>query len=198
MIGLWRPVCTDLRDFAPDVVARMDTDMWRSYYDKERLQLFNQLAFLLRRQYRMPVARSYVVAFHAAKAAFVFKDGKSRADYEKALPDLVRYYQAIRNVSRTPFDVPRAAALELEWWIVHRERKHHQPDKLDRALSNLAAEVYQLPAEKFAEHARHRAEAMTIRDDRAEIGKLSDADWEQINQLLRKSWMSLWREVNGL
>src|SRR5262249_55666276 len=119
---LWHPISSDLRRFDPEEVAQLDTEMWRSYYDKERVKIFSQLTLLLRHQYRMPFARSYVVGFHAAKAAFVFKDGKNRADYERALPDLIAYYQAIRKISQTPFDVDRAAVLELEWWIVHRER----------------------------------------------------------------------------
>src|ERR1051325_8873134 len=56
-VDLWRPVSTDLRNFDPEVVAKLDTDMWRSYYDKERLKLFNQLAYLLRQQYQLPLAR---------------------------------------------------------------------------------------------------------------------------------------------
>ena len=195
-IDLWSPVSSNLRTFDPEQVAQLDTDMWRSYYDKERLKLFNQLSVLLRQQYRMPFARSYVVAFHAAKAAFVFKDGKGRSDYERALPDLLAYYQAIRNVSQTPFDVNRAAKLELEWWIVHRERRERPAGDLDRALADLAAEVYQMPASKFTEHGRYRAEAMTIRDDQAEKGALSEADWNHINDLLRRSWLSLWEAVN--
>src|SRR5262245_22073475 len=81
-IDLWRPVSSILRQFNPDKVADLETQMWRAYYDKQRLPLFNQLAELLRHQYRLPFLRSYVVAFHGAKAAFVFKDGKSREDYE--------------------------------------------------------------------------------------------------------------------
>ena len=64
------------------------------------------------------------------------------------------------------------------------------------ALANLAAEVYQLPAARFAEHGRYRAEAMIIRDDLAEAEGVTQADWEKINGLLRRSWLSLFREVN--
>jgi hypothetical protein len=48
----------------------------------------------------MPFARSNVVAYQAARAVFVFKEGKSRVDYDKALPNLVSFYTAIRSVSR--------------------------------------------------------------------------------------------------
>jgi hypothetical protein len=125
-----------------------------------------------------------------------FSSTYRRPDYERALPDLISDYRAIRDVSQTPFDVNRAAALELEWWIVHRERRNHTEGDLDRALAGLAAELYQLPGGKFLEHARYRAKAITIRDDLAEKGGLTEADWQSINGLLRQSWLSLWHAVN--
>jgi hypothetical protein len=195
-LDLLRPISQNLRQFDPEEVAQLDTDMWRSYYDKERLKLFNQLAVLLRHQYHMPMIRSYVGAFRAAKAAFVFKDGTNRGEYERALPDLIAYYAAIRKISKTPFDVERAARLELEWWIVHRERNRLPAGSLDHALADLAAEIYQMPAERFAEHARYRADAMVMRDDLAEGKGVSDSDWETIHGLLRRSWNSLWHAVN--
>src|SRR5262249_10810417 len=118
---LW-PVRTDIRTFDADRMARLDTDMWRSYYDRQPVALYFQLARLLRAEFHMTRARSYVTAFRAARAAFVFKRGHARADYERALPDLERYFADIRAISTTPFDVDRAAKTELEWWIVHRER----------------------------------------------------------------------------
>src|SRR5688572_15792803 len=92
---LYSPRTAYLREFDPDEVARLETAMWRSYYETRRVRLFNQLSELLRTQYNMPLVRSNRVAYYAAKAAFVFKRGKQRADYEKALPDLVRYYESI-------------------------------------------------------------------------------------------------------
>jgi hypothetical protein len=193
---LYAPRRTSLREFDADEVARLETAMWRSYYSRERLKLFRELAELLRKQYRLPPLRSNAVAYRAAKAAFVFKDGRSRADYERALPDLVSFYQSIRAVSDTDFDVERAARLELEWWIVHRERRRHAPGDLDRALADLQAEIFRLPAERFAEHARLRAEAMAIRDTEAERGGVTEEDWRRIDELLHQSWRSLHAAVN--
>jgi len=82
---LFLPRTTQLREFNPDEVARLETAMWRSYYDRRRVSLFLELAELLRTQYRMPLIRSNLVAFYAAKAAFVFKEGKQRSDYRKSL-----------------------------------------------------------------------------------------------------------------
>ncbi len=186
-----------MRGFDPNEVARLETAMWRSYYDKQQLRLYNQMTELLRSQYNLPFIRSNTVAYQAARAAFVFKGGHNRQDYEKALPYLVSFYTAIYKVSDTPFDVDRAARLELEWWIIHRERDKHPSGDLAHALAALASELYQMPAERLTEHARLRAEAMTIRDTKAEAGGVTEADWAKIDELLHASWQSLFNVVNG-
>lgn len=191
VFDLYYPRATHLREFDANEVARLETAMWRSYYEKQRVLLFNQLAELLRTQYHMPLVRSNQVAYYAANAAFVFKQGKQRSDYNKALPDLVKFYAEIRKLSDIPFDVDRVARLELEWWIIHRQRAEHPPGDLARALAELQAEIYRVPVDRVMEHGRLRAEAMMIRDTKAEAGGVTEADWNRINELLRQSWQSL-------
>jgi hypothetical protein len=193
---LLAPRSSRMRNFDPDEVARLDTAMWRSYYAKQQVKLYNQLTELLRTQYNLPFVRSNTVAYQAARAAFVFKGGHNRQEYEKALPYLVSFYTSIHKVSDIPFDVGRAARLELEWWIIHRERDKHSAGDLERALADLSSELYQIPAERFTEYARLRAEAMTIRDTKAEQGGVTEADWARIDELLHASWRSLFKAVN--
>ena len=195
LYDLYYPRTAHLREFEADEVARLETAMWRSYYEKQRLRLFNQLSELLRKQYQMPLVRSNTTAYYAANAAFTFKKGKGRPDYEKALPDLIKFYSAIRKMSDIPFDVDRVSRLELEWWIIHRERARYQPGDLTKALAELQAEIYQVPVDRLMEHGRLRAEAMTIRDTKAESGGVTEEDWSKINELLRHSWQSLAKAV---
>jgi len=197
LYDLYFPRTTHMREFDPDEVARLETAMWRSYYDQQRLRLFNELSELLRTQYHMPLIRSNEVAYYAANAAFVFKQGKERVDYEKALPDLLKFYGEIRKLSDIAFDVDRAARLELEWWIIHRQRVQHVPGDLDKALAELQAEIYRVPVERLMEHGRLRAEAMTIRDTKAQNGGVTEADWVRINELLKESWRSLAKAVKS-
>ena len=191
LYDLYAPHTAHLREFDADEVARLETAMWRSYYEKQELDLFNELSELLRTQYNMPLLRSNRVAYYAAHAAFVFKQGSRRDDYEKALPDLIRFYQSVRKMSDIPFDADRAARLELEWWIIHRERAQHAPGDLERALAELQAEIYRVPIERLLEHGHLRAEAMTIRDTKADTGGVTEADWNRIDDLLHQSWRSL-------
>src|SRR5262249_16197995 len=50
---LYGPRSSKLRDFDPNEIARLETGMWRSYYAKDRVKLFTQLAELLRSQYHL-------------------------------------------------------------------------------------------------------------------------------------------------
>ena len=194
---VYKPHKVDIRDFDPDEVARLDTAMWRSYYSRERFRLYRELTELLEKQYRLSFWRSQLIAYYAAKATFVFKDGKTREDYEKALPDLEKFYAEIRDISTTDFDVQKAAKLELEWWIIHRQRKQYKEGDLARALAETAAEVYKMPVENFMEHGDLRAEAMNIRDNKAESGGVTEEDWQKIDELLHRSWRSLYQAVNS-
>ena len=193
---LARPRRADIAVFDPDEVARLETAMWRSYYDRRRLPLFGQLVSLLQGQFHLQPLRAVALASLAARAAAVFQVGQSHDDYRRALPYLERYYAAIRTVSEVPFDPERAASLELEWWIVHREAALHPPGDLEHALAALTAELYQVPAEHLWTHASRRAEAMTIRDHASyrEIGVLDD-DWDRIEAVLWVAWKALADEV---
>jgi hypothetical protein len=203
LIGVWiafdlyTPHKVDIREFDADEIARLDTAMWRSYYSRERVRMFSELTEVLEKQYKLRFWRRQLMGFYAAKSAFVFKDGKSRADYEKALPDLEKFYSEIHDISTTDFDVKRAAKLELEWWIVHRERAKYQEGDLANALADAASALYNVPKEKLLEYGKARAEAMKIRDTKAETSGVTEEDWRKIDELLHASWRSLYNALRA-
>ena len=147
------------------------------------MKLFTDLTTLLRTQYAMPFWRSNLAAYQAAKAAVVFQ----RGDYAAAFSPLITYYELILRSSSAHFRPDVAAALELDWWIIHRERDRHPAGDLEAALAKLQSELYGRPAADFAEHGRYRAEAMQLRD--------AGGDWARIEALLMDSWTSLHRQV---
>src|SRR5689334_13719006 len=78
IIDLYYPFKRDIRKIDATEMAAMETHMWRSYYEKKYIRLFLQTATLMRDEFHFPFWRSQRAAYCAAKAAFVFKDGKSR------------------------------------------------------------------------------------------------------------------------
>jgi hypothetical protein len=153
------------------------------------LKLFWQTAELVRKQVKAPFWRSFIIAYHAAKGAFIFKDGKNRVDYNKALPDLEAFYGAINDLTIKPFFVKKAAQLELEWWIIRRYREQHPPEEWADLQAKVAGEIYHLPFEKFKEYGRLRTEAMFFRDQKGD--KMTEADWNQVETMLNRSWRTL-------
>jgi len=186
---------SSLARFDGHEVGRLETAMWRSYYGHQPVRLFGQLLDLMRRQYHLPFWRASLAAWHAAHAAVVFQRGHNREEYQRALPDLVDYYAIVRRSGDIPFSVERTARLELEWWIVHRERATRAPGDLENSLADLQAAIYQRPASQFRDHAHARAQAMLLRDDAQANGGVSGQDWKTIGSLLDSSWVSLQEAV---
>lgn len=184
---------TNHRQFDAREVARLEAEMWRSYYDRRPIKLFFRLAEVMRSQYGAPFWRSFAIAYRAGKAAFVFKDGRNRMEYDQALPELERYFTYLNELSKTAFDVPKVARLELEWWIVRREKNRFTPADWERLLAEEAGLLYHLPADRFQTYARFRTQAMLYRD--AHNVKMVDADWQRVRQLLEQSWSAFYQAV---
>ncbi|WP_153796452.1 hypothetical protein [Foetidibacter luteolus] len=188
VMDIYYPLQRNLRVINAPETARLDAAMWRSYYEKKKTKLFFQSAELLRTEFHFPYWRSLKTAYYAARAAFIFKDGKSRADYDKALPCLTSYFEEISSISNTAFDAPTAARQELEWWIIRRYRQQHPPAEWEAYLAATASAMYHLPAEKFKDYARLRVQAMLLRDDKEK--NITEADWLEIERLLNLAWQS--------
>lgn len=192
LTDLFIPRKHDIRQFDPAEVARLETTMWRSYYDKNPVLLFWQLAGGLRQQFHATFWRSFGLAFQATRAAFVFKQGQSTADYQRALPILVDYYQSIQELSSVSFDTRRVAALELNWWIVHRQRNRYTYANLAGALAQTSAALYSQPVDRFITYAQLRADAMKLCDEAGQLPNgAKAADWNRIQTALDRAWGTL-------
>ncbi|MBN3787977.1 hypothetical protein G3N94_13865 [Burkholderia sp. Ac-20353] len=194
---LFLPLNRDLSQFDPIATGTLETGIWRAYYDRRHIALFLQLAESLRTQYRFPWLRSYVGAYYGASAAFTFKEGNERSDYVKALPALKTYFKLIRNTGNRSFDLDHTSKLELEWWIVHRQRARYPPGALADACAAAAAALYMVPARSTSEFGRLRAQAMLLRDAREDAGSVTKNDWITIESMLHQGYVSLGHAVSS-
>jgi hypothetical protein len=187
-IDLFYPFKRDISKIDAKETAQMDGAMWRSYYEKKKIKLFFQSAKLMRNEFHFPFWRSQRVAYYAARAAFAFKDGHNRDEYERALQYLKKYYSLINDISTVSFNVDSAAMTELEWWIIRRERDKHPPAEWENWLALAASVVYHIPVDSFREYARLRVQAMLLRDEKGD--SITEDDWQKINEILLQAWES--------
>jgi hypothetical protein len=180
------PRHADLRAFDPAEMARLETAMWRDYYDKRYGALFYHLYESTRTQFGFSPLQSLHVAFSAAEAARTFQPTRSRREADAALPALVAYYRNFAPAAPVAFDVEEAARLELDWWQARREAV--APRDYGLTIARVAALTYGRAADDsgIRQFGIARAEAMAFRDARGEA--ITDADWMRIENQLGEAY----------
>jgi hypothetical protein len=163
-------------------MARLETAMWRDYYEKHYPGLFYHLYELSRTQFGFSPLDSFRIALSAAEAAKTFQPTRREAD--AALPSLVTYYRLLRPAAPVAFDTNETARLEFDWWQARREKVG--PREYGKTVAEVAALTYGKSRDDPAirQSGIVRAEAMAYRDARSR--SMTEADWSDIQtQLLR-------------
>lgn len=191
LVGVYAgwPRKPDLRAFDPAVMARLETAMWRDYYDKRYAALFYHLYQSTRTQFGFSPLTSLHIAFSAAQAARTFQPTRSRREADAALPALVAYYRDFVPAAPVAFDVEEAARLELDWWQARREAV--APSDYGLTIARVTALTYGTSADDPAirQFGVARAEAMALRDARGE--GIAESDWTAIEARLGEAYRSL-------
>ena len=186
------PRHADLRGFTPASAAHLEARMWRSYYEKRHIVLVLDLYRLARHEYGFSPYDSTRIAWHAARAAVSFQPTHSREEAQVALPALGSYFSVIADGSAAKFNPAQAAREELDWWQQRREQKtwpEYAP-----AVARVTATVYATTEERVLEAARIRCEMMDERDRRRGT-VMTAADWQRIDDGLKRSWTVLKQAV---
>jgi len=183
------PRKADLRSFDPAEMARLETAMWRDYYDKHYPALFYHLYEVSRAQFGFSPLMSLHISIAAASAARTFQPTGSRQEADAALPYLVIYYWDLASAAPADFNVEEAARLELDWWQARREKVG--PRDYGVTVARVAALTYGRSAQDDAmlRFGIARAEGMAYRDARGQ--GISERDWAEIERQLLGAYQTL-------
>ena len=189
------PRHADLRAFEPADIARLETAMWRDYYEKRYVALFGHLYELSRTQFGFSPLDSFRIALAAAQAAKAFQPTRSREAADAALLPLVTYYRLLASAAPGGFDVTEVARLELDWWQARREAV--SPEQYGVTVARVAAITYGKPMDdpSLLISGIGRADAMAYRDALGQA--MTDPDWSEIECRLRRAYSSLKAAVAG-
>ena len=185
----------DLRTFGPADMARLETAMWRDYYEKRYPALFYHLYEVSRVQFGFSPLNAFRIALSAAQAARTFQPTRSRQEANAALPSLRTYYGLLAVAAPAAFDLDEAARLELDWWQARREAVG--PRDYGLTVAKVAALTYGKSPDDPTMRLSGigRAEAMAFRDARGEA--MTEADWSEIEAQLLRSYQLLEAAVSG-
>jgi hypothetical protein len=186
------PRRADLTAFDPDSTARIETLMWRHYYDKRFLVLSVDLYLLAREQDGFSPLDSVRIAVAAARAAKAFQPTTSRAQAQAAVPPLVDYFAMLSYGAPEPVDTVAAARAEFDWWQARREQA--KPDAYGLTIARVASLLYGVDDDDVRAFGVLRAQAMELRDARG--SDITEADWAEIEQQLRTAYQRLKRAVS--
>lgn len=191
VVACWPPPGPHtLTRFEPDRIASLEVDMWKAYYDKQRVTLFLLLVTMLREQYGYSWARAVQASAYLARAASTFSG--LRGGYDRVLPDLESAFVIARDWTQASFDPKTAARAELAWWVARRTDGQSDVDTVGRRIGEAYVAIYGVPLERVAEAGRLRAEAAHLRDSQPR-----DPDWARIHALLQQSFRALKSAVSN-
>ena len=165
------------RSFDPRRVGRLECDAWVTYYRREWLKFLRSAVGLTRHMFGMPWPQTIYGAWLVLRANQLWAPFPDN-DPDGARRAMHRFYALVARRYREPFDPRQAAALEVEWWRVHREHQHDDgsdPDEgpLIASLVALYSYVYGVTGPSVEVAARERALAMRYSDRWVSRGPLA-------------------------
>src|SRR5262245_55057211 len=184
--------------FDPDRVAYYEKAGWEAYYARNWPRVLWLMVQLNRQQFAMSLPVALVAAYDTIRAAAAFAPLNN--DLPKTRCYLTRFYQRARRTVGMQADAATLAALELDYWIVHRqlaEQRKQNHDDADIALmvdslARLHAALFDATPEQMRISAMLRALA-AVAVDRI-TGKYSSdvaLDWERVESLLHQAYRAV-------
>ncbi|TCO38974.1 hypothetical protein EV646_11916 [Kribbella antiqua] len=150
------------RSFDPVVVGNRETDAWAAYYRHEWRSFLVASVGMVGAAFGMPPHRTLAGAWYVLRANQLW------APYPDNQPDAAReYMRRFYQLVALDLDAAQAAALEVEWWRIHREHQHDESvttEQLEAALVELYSFVYGAEPDDVRPAARKRVEAMDLSD----------------------------------
>ena len=187
-----------IRNFDPLKVAHYEKENYVAYYHKDWLKLLRVSVGLIKESFGLSWAQAVYGAYLVARAEIAFAPFPDN-DVPKAENYMRRFYQFLKNVHHEDFDVTRAATLDVNWWIVHRQLFGNPENKeLVEALKGLYAEAYNVEPAKVHEAASLRAKGMLYSDLWVNAGKPANSPLlAREEEALLQSYMALKQSITG-
>ncbi len=185
--------------FDADRVAHLEKAGWEAYYDRDWPRVLTLMVQMNRTQFCMSWLDATLAALDIVRAAAAFAPVDN--DIAAATAHLEHFYAKARASAGLRTDATTLAALEMAYWVVHRElavARKTAPDHagditpMVGALESLHAALFDAPPSAIRRSAELRAQAAATVD--RITGNYSDdvaTDWQAIEQALQAAYRAV-------
>jgi hypothetical protein len=168
-----------LRSFDPVRIADLEYRAWVGYYLRNWPQVLVVSVGLVKAGFGMDWYRTLHGAWLVLRANQLWAPFPDN-DPDGARACMRRFYALVRLSYGEPASPAEAAALEVDWWRVHREDQYSTAprgpgDQLVESVTRLYCYLYGEPGAEVRPAAVHRARAMDLSDQWVAEGCLPDS-----------------------
>lgn len=181
----------------PDRVAYFEAAGWKAYYDRKWFKMLRLIVLLCQQQFHIPFPMSLAAAYYTTRASFAWVPVEH--DERKVLRYLEKFYAVARRYSGLRYDVKRVAALELQYFEVHRRLSgKEEKEEFLQALIALHCAIFGLTPEQARESAEWRLLAANIVDlITSRTSTDIEQDWRKLEGYLLKAYSSIAHELGN-
>jgi hypothetical protein len=155
------------RDFAPVSMGTLESEVWVAYYRRHWLTFIRAGTACARENSGLSWPHTLACSWLVMRANQRWAPFPEN-DADGARREMARFYRILQRRYGEPRDPERAAALDINWWRVHRELQHglgtSDESSLQEAITRYWAEVYDVAAMTLTDAAGQRAGAMRLSD----------------------------------
>jgi hypothetical protein len=154
-----------LRSFDPVKLGSLETELWVTYYRRQWARFLVASLRVVHGTFGMNWLRTCHGAWLVLRANQLW--APKPGDPDGARRCMTRFYALLLLTHGEPADPARAARLEVDWWVAHREHQYAAGSgdgPLVTALARLYAYLYNTDEAAVRPAAQHRARAMDISD----------------------------------
>ncbi len=175
----------------PERVAYFEAAGWKAYYDRKWLKMLRLLVLLCQEQFHIPFPQSLGAAYYTTRASLAWVPVEH--DEHKVLAYLEKFYGVARRYSGLHYDVKRVAALEFQYFDVHRRLSGKgEKEELLQTLIALHSALFGLTPEQARASAEWRllaANTVDLITSRASTDV--EGDWSKLEGYLQKAYSSI-------
>jgi hypothetical protein len=190
-------------NFNPDAVAYYEKAGWEAYYDRNWLRAFALLVRLNREQFRMNWFIAILAAIDTVRASIAFAP-LDKSDVAKATYHIGKFYEKARRSLGMKAGAPTLAALEIDYWVVHRQlaiaraqdTTQDNSEPMVQSLAKLHAALFDSTPEKMRASAELRALAAKTVDLITSKRSINvPDDWRKVESYLQQAYRQVRRDA---